>query len=114
MTPLERAGFKDLLPALKHLLDSAISPGEADILECAIAEISRKDQLAWLIEWPEDDNVPVRWWHCKDGWMRDANKATWFCRQSDAQSFIDSHTMVGVVKATEHKFCYAPHMAAEG
>lgn len=63
-----------------------------------------KRQIAWLIEWPEDDNVPVRWWHCKDGWVRDANKATWFVRESDAASFINSHVMVGCVKATEHVF----------
>ena len=71
------------------------------------------ERLAWLIEWPICDNMPARWWHCQNGWMIDANKATWFCRKSDAESLIVSGNWgVGVV-ATEHIFVSAPSPAQE-
>lgn len=64
---------------------------------------------AWLVEWPQDDNVPVRWWNPATGWMRDANKAMWFARESDANDYIAASQGFGrVVKATEHAFFDAP------
>jgi hypothetical protein len=68
------------------------------------ATVSAPEQIAWLIEWPEDDSVPVRWWNPKTGWMRDANKAAWFSRQADADAYIASGHWVSCVKSTEHKF----------
>lgn len=62
----------------------------------------RIEEAAWLIEWPADDNVPVRWWHPVDGWMRDANKAMRLSRSCDAAAYIASHKMVAGVKPTEH------------
>lgn len=59
---------------------------------------------AWLIEWPEDDNVPVRWWNPATGWMRDANKATHFCREQDTADYIAAGNWAAVVKPTEHIF----------
>lgn len=61
-------------------------------------------QSSWLIEWPEDDNVPVRWWNPATGWMRDANKAVHFCREQDAADYIASGNWAAVVKPTEHVF----------
>src|SRR6185437_11585686 len=62
------------------------------------------EATVWLVEWPEDDNVPVRWWNPNTGWMRDANKAMHFARMSDAADYIASVKMVTGVKPTEHKF----------
>lgn len=61
-----------------------------------------KDIRVWLIEWPADDNMPVRWWHPVGGWMRDAYKACWFTRQTDAEAFKTHQRLHGVV--TEHVF----------
>jgi hypothetical protein len=59
---------------------------------------------AWLVEWPEDDNVPVRWWNPGTGWMRDANKALWFARERDAAVFIAAGNWTAGIKPTEHVF----------
>ena len=65
---------------------------------------NQMSELAWLIEWPEDDNIPTRWWNPSTGWMRDANKATWFCRKEDAQTTITAGRFNGGIIATEHMF----------
>ena len=80
-----------------------------DVVEALTQEVLRAttaaaQPVAWLIEWPEDDNVPVRWWNPATGWMRDANKAAWFVRESDAADYIASGKWAAVVKPTEHKF----------
>jgi hypothetical protein len=62
------------------------------------------DYTAWLIEWPEDDNMPVRWWHPINGWMRDANFALQFSRKADAVAYKYSQRLNQGI-ATEHKFC---------
>jgi hypothetical protein len=59
---------------------------------------------AWLIEWPEDDNNPVRWWNPVHGWMRDANKALQFARQTDAECYLSTMKFGLHLKVTEHIF----------
>lgn len=60
--------------------------------------------ISWLIEWPEDDNNPVRWWNPAHGWMRDANKALHFARQTDADCFLSTMKFGLHLKVTEHVF----------
>lgn len=72
-----------------------------DLVDAVLAEMG---QVAWLIEWPEDDNVPVRWWNPVTGWMRDANKAAHFCREQDAAAYVAAGHWAAVVKPTEHVF----------
>ena len=64
--------------------------------------MAAKDIIVWLIEWPEDDNMPVRWWHPVGGWMRDAYKACWFVRKEDAEAFQKHQRLSGIV--TQHTF----------
>ncbi|WP_439398778.1 hypothetical protein ACRQ5Q_15335 [Bradyrhizobium sp. PMVTL-01] len=59
---------------------------------------------AWLIEWPEDDTNPVRWWNPAHGWMRDANKAMHFARKTDADCFLSTMRFGLSLKVTEHIF----------
>ena len=67
-----------------------------------------KDIVVWLLEWPENDSNPVRWWREAPnadgggGWKRDAYKATWFAREQDAVDFRLSRNLHGVI--TQHKF----------
>lgn len=70
----------------------------------ARAEMSENTRITvWLIEQPETDNMPVRWWNPATGWMRDANKATWFVRKQDAESALNGDRfLLGIV--TEHIF----------
>ena len=63
------------------------------------------DMVAWLLEWPADDNLPSRWWHPVTGWMLDANKALRFCRKEDVEAYRQSRILHG--KATEHMFVRA-------
>lgn len=82
-------------------------------LETQVSRLSqptrdRPEDFVWLIEWPEDDTVPVRWWHPVSGWMRDANKAARFSRREDAQAYITaSRGGLGnsTIKPMQHKFC---------
>lgn len=62
----------------------------------------------WLIEWPENDNEPVRWWNPVSGWMRDANKATHFVRKQDAESVLSGMLPKSFLIVTEHKFLSNP------
>ena len=59
---------------------------------------------AWLIEWPEDDSNPVRWWNPAYGWMRDANKAMHFARKTDTDCFLSTMRFGLNLKVTEHVF----------
>jgi len=72
-----------------------------------IGSAPAQETLVWLIEWPEDDNVPVRWWNPAYGWMRDANKAIHFARKTDADCFLSTMRFGRHLKVTEHKFCSA-------
>jgi hypothetical protein len=68
----------------------------------AVAQTEREH--GWLIEWPEDDNVPVRWWNPATGWVRDANNAMRFCRERDAADYIAAGHWAAGMKPTEHIF----------
>ena len=59
---------------------------------------------AWLIEMPQTDNSPARWWNPGYGWMLDAAKAVWFCRAEDALAYIKTSSFTGGIIATEHRF----------
>jgi len=71
--------------------------------------VEEEREAHWLVEWPEDDNMPVRWWHPITGWMRDANKALRLSRKEDAEAVIATGRFVsgGVIRAAEHKFLSA-------
>lgn len=60
--------------------------------------------IAWLLEWPADDNRPTRWWNPEAGWMMDANRACWFARRQDAEAYKNSSKMHGCIVSTEHVF----------
>jgi hypothetical protein len=66
------------------------------------------EQTVWLIEWPESDTVPVRWWNIAHGWMRDANAALHFARKTDADCYLSTMKIGESLKATEHKFVSSP------
>lgn len=61
-------------------------------------------EIAWLIEWPEDDINTVRWWNPAHGWMRDANKALHFSRKTDADCYLSTMRFGLSLKVTEHVF----------
>jgi hypothetical protein len=63
-----------------------------------------QQERGWLIEWPEDETVPARWWNPATGWMRDANKAMRFARECDAADYVAANTFVTSVRPTEHVF----------
>lgn len=67
-------------------------------------EIGGERTVAWLLEWPADDNTPTRWWNPQTGWMIDAKKACWFAREADAESYKAQSKMHGVTVSTEHVF----------
>jgi hypothetical protein len=66
--------------------------------------VDKDRQVAWLLEWPASDNSPTRWWNPTTGWMIDANKACWFARKADAESYKAQSKMHGVIVSTEHVF----------
>jgi hypothetical protein len=59
--------------------------------------------VAWLVEWPPDEDQPVRWWHPKHGWTIHANRAIRFSREVDATDYIAAIKMPWC-KAIEHKW----------
>jgi len=65
----------------------------------------RAQETFWLVEWPDDDNMPIRWWHPVIGWVRDANKALRLFRKADADAVIAASRFMsgGAIRATEHK-----------
>lgn len=62
------------------------------------------EHTAWLVEWPENDNMPVRWWHPELGWVRNANKALHLSRKQDAEAIIKLSFFSSRAMPTEHKF----------
>lgn len=77
----------------------------APILDAAAAVDGDAQKSAWLIEWPASDNMPARWWHPKDGWMLDANKAVRFSRKEDAEAYKREMRIGEHLMATEHIWC---------
>jgi len=67
-----------------------------------------REPTVWLIEWPESDTVPVRWWNPAHGWMRDANAALHFARKTDADCYLSTMKIGESLKVTEHKFVSCP------
>lgn len=61
-------------------------------------------QIAWLLEWPADDNNPTRYWNPKKGWMMDPVNACWFAREADAGDYKLSSNIPGTVRPVEHIF----------
>lgn len=68
--------------------------------------------VAWLLEWPGNDNMPTRYWNPTTGWMLDPEKACWFAREADARSYKSQSRMHGVIVGTEHVF--GLNLAREG
>lgn len=69
------------------------------------------EETVWMIEWPQDDNMPARWWHPQNGWMLDASKAVRFSRRQDAEAYRWIMRVAGT-KVTEHKFIGNLHSRA--
>jgi hypothetical protein len=67
-----------------------------------------QDPTVWLVEWPESDTVPVRWWNPAHGWMRDANAALHFARKTDADCYLSTMKIGESLKVAEHKFVTSP------
>lgn len=66
-------------------------------------------QAAWLIEWPADDRLPVRYWHPRTGFMIDAHNAIWFAREQDADDMAKRDGLRGYsLRSTEHIFGLSP------
>lgn len=47
----------------------------------------------WVITWPADENVAVRYWHPVRGWRHDASEAMRFGREQDAVTYVIAHLM---------------------
>lgn len=61
-------------------------------------------ETAWLIEMLHNDAPVPRWWHPRDGWVWDANRAMRFAREIDAADFAQCMYGAGG-KPTEHVWC---------
>lgn len=59
-------------------------------------------EAAWLIEWPANRQMPVRYWHPTEGHVLDANDAVRFCRREDAEAMLKRDHLFGGAKAVEH------------
>lgn len=107
-TPLQ-AVMQQAIMAHPHFEGSAtLAFGLAGAALKALSRSSAGRATAWLIEWPEDDTNPVRWWNPAHGWMRDANKAMWFVRKTDAECFLLTMRFGLNLKVTEHVFIGEP------
>lgn len=59
---------------------------------------------AWLIEWPADRQMPVRYWHPTEGHVIDPNHAVRFCREEDAAAMCKRDHLFGGARPVEHKW----------
>jgi hypothetical protein len=65
-------------------------------------------QSSWLIEWPADRQMPVRYWHPTEGHVIDPNHAVRFCRRVDAEAMLKRDHLGAGARAVEHKWINAP------
>jgi hypothetical protein len=47
---------------------------------------AEENQMPFVIEWPEDDRYPQRWWHRVAGWMKSQSYATCFVDRLSADA----------------------------
>lgn len=87
----------------KGFTHTPLGLGEMEALRWIRDEASRRETV-WLIEWPADDNLPVRWWHPQGGWMMDAAKALRFARKEDGEAYAASSLGLTGRPVTEHIF----------
>lgn len=78
-------------------------PGDPDVL----ALLARVEKLegagtAWLIEWPADRQMPVRYWHPTEGHVLDPSHAVRFCRREDAEAMLKRDHLFGGARPVEH------------
>jgi hypothetical protein len=59
-------------------------------------------ETAWLIEWPETRQMPVRYWHPTEGHVLDPAHSVRFCRREDAEAVLKRDHLFGGAKAVEH------------
>lgn len=69
---------------------------------------SEEGWRAWLIETPQTDNSPARWWNPETGWMIDPNKGLRLCREEDAAAVIKATRGLLPCRPIEHKWLPAP------
>lgn len=60
--------------------------------------------VAWLIEWPADRQMPVRYWHPTEGHVIDPQHAVRFCREEDAHAVLTRDKLFGGARPVEHVF----------
>lgn len=63
---------------------------------------------AWLIEWPADRQMPVRYWHPIEGHVIDPNHAVRFCRREDAEAMLKRDHLFGGARPVEHMWTTFP------
>lgn len=78
----------------------------ADALKALLAHQSGGSG-AWLIEWPADRQMPVRYWHPTEGHVLDPNHAVRFARREDAEAMLKRDHLFGGAKAVEHMWVQA-------
>lgn len=58
--------------------------------------------VGWLIEWPADRRMPVRYWHPTEGYVLDPNDAVRFCRREDAAAVCKREHLFAGARPVEH------------
>jgi hypothetical protein len=61
-------------------------------------------KTAWLIEWPADRRLPVRYWHPTEGYTLDPACSVRFCREEDARAVLKRDRLYGGARPVEHVF----------
>lgn len=56
----------------------------------------------WLIEWPADRQMPVRYWHPTEGHVLDPNHSIRFCRREDAEAMLKRDRISAGARPVEH------------
>lgn len=74
------------------------------VLESSSKErIKRMTDTAWLLEWPADRQMPVRYWHPTEGHVIDPKHALRFARREDAEMMRKRDHLMGT-RAVEHQW----------
>lgn len=78
----------------------------ADALKALLAANSDAGMATcWLIEWPADRQMPVRYWHPTEGHVVDPNHAVRFCREEDAAAVCKRDHLYHGARPVEHLWC---------
>lgn len=86
----ERAGFLYTIIGYGPKIAAALRKAEAT------------DETAWLIEWPDNELLPLRWYVPGKPYTRNPHEALRFARKEDAEKFIRVEGMQQYARAIEH------------